>query len=187
MGSGPNSQSYLNEYDTFARGLKYQEFIAWLFGIVNYHTKAEQYNIGENPIGMEIKLDARCTDKNHFWIECYERTNIKYNWTPSGIWRDDNSILYAQGNWHLIARFNKKDLQETDPSMGDFDDFCIPDEAYAGKYERWCFPFKKPGDKYLWQRATGIGIVLPFDDAKEIAIDWKEISMDDMRKYVSEK
>lgn len=178
----PSKPSYINSYDTFKRGLNFQEFIAWLFGIINYHTLEEQYNIGENPLGMEIKLDSRCTDKNHFWIECFERTNINYSWTPSGIWRDDNSILYAQGNKDLIARFKKKDLQALDISHGVGEEFFTPPYEEQALYKQWWFPFSRSGE-YSSERATGAGIVLPFEDAKTIAIDWREITPSDIQRY----
>lgn len=141
------AKMYETKYNTFNRGIEYQEHIADILGLVNYHTKKEQYNIGENRLGLEIKFDTRCTDMGHLWIETAEKSNWRNErWIPSGIYRDDNSWLYAQGNWQKIWIFLKIDLIKTDKD---------------NSFERWAFPW---GEK-----ATGTGYVLKFTLADELA------------------
>ena len=129
---------YETKYNTFNRGIEYQEHIADILGLVNYHTTEEQYDIGENRLGLEIKYDSRCTDMKHLWIETAEKSNWRNEkWIPSGIHRDDNSWLYAQGNWQKIWIFLKTDLLEIEKN---------------NSFERWVFP--------RGEKATGTGFVL---------------------------
>lgn len=83
--------------------------------IQNIHTKKFQYKTGENLQGFEIKYDGRCTGDNRtvptnrLSIEIAEKTKAENpNWIPSGIYRDDKSWLYIQGNYNNFWVFSKK-------------------------------------------------------------------------------
>lgn len=103
--------------NTFESGEKFAEFAAkklnpfgitsWTFG--SHH---QQFNIGENAQGIEYKLDMPCMRTSRLSIELYEKTDAaNLNWIPSGIFREDNSWLYVQGNYEIIFVFSKKWLR----------------------------------------------------------------------------
>jgi hypothetical protein len=83
-------------------------------GIVlqNLSSKKYQLAVGENIQGFEIKLDTRCTDTGRLSIEVAEKSRRdNERWVDSGIWRNDNTWLYIQGNRDLLFVFPKKALQ----------------------------------------------------------------------------
>lgn len=75
----------------------------------NLGSKLYQLKVGENLQGFEIKYDERCTDTGRLSIEVAEKSRNDSNlrWTPSGIFRDDNTWLYIQGNYNVIYVFAK--------------------------------------------------------------------------------
>jgi hypothetical protein len=102
----------------FEEALEFQDFVVDLFlkeigiSISNYSSKYFQYNKGESPQGIEIKLDNRILETKNVSIEVAEKSRADIqNWTPSGIMRDDNTWLYVQGNKKIIFIFAKKTLQ----------------------------------------------------------------------------
>ena len=69
-------------------------------GIVfsNFVSKKYQLTVGENIQGFEIKLDNRFPDTRQLSIEIAEKSaRDRPNWTPSGIYKQDNTWLYIQG------------------------------------------------------------------------------------------
>ena len=77
--------------------------------ITNYQSKKYQYNSGENPQGLEIKLDKRYKETGNLYIETAEKSNPQnQNYIKSGIYRLDNSWLYAIGDYDCIWIFAKK-------------------------------------------------------------------------------
>ena len=107
--------------DSFEVGSSFEDFVCIELskqGIIlqNIHSRKFQYETGENLQGYEIKYDSRCTgcstDKpptNRLSIEVAEKTDENnINYIPSGIYRDDNSWLYIQGNYHQFWIFQKK-------------------------------------------------------------------------------
>ena len=105
--------------DALTVGEKYQNFIAdevkkrFGYEIHFYTSKIEQYLIGESKEGFEIKLDARCTGAGRLSIEVGEKTKISiFGFTPSGIFRSDNTKFYVQGNYVIAWIFYKSDLQQ---------------------------------------------------------------------------
>lgn len=90
------------------------------FSISIYQSKKYQFKKGESLQGIEIKYDARstgdctykeCTATNNVGIELAEKTNSSLqNFTPSGIYRRDNTWLYIVGNYHQFWAFSKKEL-----------------------------------------------------------------------------
>lgn len=99
--------------DTAAEGDKFQEFVRgllnpWGVTIWNFQDKQQQFTIGENAQGCEIKLDAGCVKYGHLSIEIGEKTKLtNWEWVPSGILRQDNSWLYVQGCYEIVFVFAK--------------------------------------------------------------------------------
>lgn len=114
----PTNSGHSNSFDV---GSSFEDFVCIELskqGIIlqNIHSRKFQYETGENLQGFEIKYDSRCTgcstDKpatNRLSIEVSEKTNANNrNYIPSGIYRDDNSWLYIQGNYQQFWIFQKK-------------------------------------------------------------------------------
>jgi hypothetical protein len=106
------------DQNSFQSGLEFQDFVTdYLIrekGLVltNYSSKYYQFNYGENPQGIEIKLDRRCTDTGRVSIEVGERSNLDVKtFTPSGILRGDNSWLYIVGNRRIFFIFSNRHLK----------------------------------------------------------------------------
>ena len=99
---------------SFQDGLEYQDFVCVQLaqqGIIlqNLASRRYQFEVGENLQGFEIKKDDRCTETLRLSIEVAEKTrnDPSLGWTPSGIFRSDNSWLYVQGNYSIIFVFAK--------------------------------------------------------------------------------
>lgn len=72
-------------------------------------SRKNQYEMGESLNGWEVKLDNRFTETRRLSIEIAEKTRINNTeWTPSGIYRNDNTWLYIQGNFEYFYLFSKK-------------------------------------------------------------------------------
>jgi len=102
---------------TFQDGLEFQDFVCEQLArqhivLQNLSSKRYQFEVGENLQGFEIKFDGRCSDTGRLSIEIAEKasaTNVA--WIPSGIYRDDNSWLYIQGNYSVLFLFAKNWLR----------------------------------------------------------------------------
>jgi len=100
----------------FAEGIEFQDFVCIKLAeeniiLQNMASKKYQYAIGENLQGWEIKLDNLCTQTNRLSIEIAEKSKADNPvWVNSGIYRNDNSWLYIQGNMNVIFIFAKKIL-----------------------------------------------------------------------------
>jgi len=111
--------------DELISGIAYQEHVTKFLNehagmnIKNYETKEEQYNIGENDAGIEIKFDKKFSITRRFWIETQERTSRFTSYVPSGIFRCDNSTDYLIGDYNTAFLFDKKVLQNI---SGDFEE-----------------------------------------------------------------
>ena len=98
---------------SFSDGMEFQDFVVDILaedGIVlqNYVSKKWQFEKGENRQGFEIKLDNRCTETGRLSIEIAEKSRSSNSeWVNSGIYRDDNSWLYVQGNYRVLFAFAK--------------------------------------------------------------------------------
>jgi len=102
----------------FEEGLEFQDFIGDLLlsvlgiPLTSYCSKEWQYNRGENRQGIEIKLDRRILETKNVSIEVAEKSKATMpDWTPSGIFRDDNSWLYVQGNREIVFVIGKSILR----------------------------------------------------------------------------
>jgi hypothetical protein len=103
--------------DSFESGLQFQDFVAELFHdklgvtITNYQSRGYQFGKGENKQGIEIKLDRDILETNNVSIEIAEKSRADLSeYTPSGIYRPDNSWLYVQGNYKIVFIFAKSTL-----------------------------------------------------------------------------
>lgn len=109
--------------DSFEVGNEFQDFVCLQLaqqGIIlqNINSKKYQYEVGENIQGFEIKYDGRCTGCNgtlstyRLSIEIAEKSSVdNLFFIPSGIYRNDNSWLYIQGNYDMFWIFSKNILQ----------------------------------------------------------------------------
>ena len=95
--------------DTIEAGNTFEDFVCdqlseMGINLRTYKSRDFQFEKGENKIGWEIKLDKEHIKHGHLSIEIAERTrNDPYlKWTNSGIFRNDNSWLYIQGNNKLF-------------------------------------------------------------------------------------
>lgn len=106
--------------DSYEEGNKFQDFVCIELAkeniiLQNINSKKFQFETGENLQGFEIKLDNRCTGangtepSNRLSIEIAEKTKAENQYfIDSGIYRDDNSWLYIQGNTNVFWIFSKK-------------------------------------------------------------------------------
>jgi hypothetical protein len=100
--------------DDLQRGHLFQDFVAEILlktkgiSLTCYSAKANQYNKGESIQGIEVKLDARCTETGRLAIEVAE---LHKDWVPSGIHRQDNTWAYVQGNGQVLYFFSKRTLR----------------------------------------------------------------------------
>lgn len=103
--------------DSLEVGNTFQDFVCIELAkqsiiLQNINSKKFQYEIGENLQGFEIKFDGTSLKTNRLSIEVAEKVNGYADmWTESGIYRNDNSWLYIQGNYSFIWIFPKNVLQ----------------------------------------------------------------------------
>lgn len=102
----------------FERGLRFQDFVVEALtrelGIVIqiFSSQRYQFDNGESVQGWEIKLDSWCTKSGRLSIELAEKSRADIPvWTPSGIFRDDNTLFYVQGNKECFWLFFRKHLR----------------------------------------------------------------------------
>lgn len=98
-------------------GSEFQDFAAYHIyqqkgiAIQVYGSKKYQYEKGESTQGVEFKLDNGFTKYGHLSIEIAEKTYKEQpHWIPSGIYRNDNTWLYVQGNYEYFYMFFKRTL-----------------------------------------------------------------------------
>jgi hypothetical protein len=133
--------------DKLKEGLEFENFLKDVFFDelainLDFTGKDNQNQVGETLQGIEVKFDNRYKETRNLYIEVAEKTNPNNpNYVKSGVFRDDNTWLYAIGNYERIFIFAKKTLIQikdkfpavvTETSMG----FLIPDkdaEFYCAK------------------------------------------------------
>ena len=103
--------------DSFEHGIEFQDYVAELFHdklgmtITNYQSRRYQFGNGENKQGIEIKLDQDILSTSNVSIEIAEKSRASLSdYTPSGIYRADNTWLYVQGNYKIVFVFAKSTL-----------------------------------------------------------------------------
>lgn len=145
--------------NSLEKGLAFQDFVCVQLAkrhivLQNIGSKKYQLEVGENLQGFEIKLDSRCTDTNRLSIEVYEKTarDVLF-WTPSGILRDDNSIVYIQGNYDCFWVFMKNWLvryfEHKSPIV----------EEFNGTIQRFFLPVSEAdiGAGFKWEKEATDG------------------------------
>ena len=140
----------LNYYKQLADGNEYQDFVAeklYEMGIavISYASKKYQYTVGENRCGFEIKHDKKLAETGNLYIEIAEKNKASNkSFIPSGIYRNDNTLLYIIGDYNKIFIFDKKRLRT----------------IYEGKY------YEKINGRYV-EIGTSQGFLIPADYAEE--------------------
>jgi hypothetical protein len=98
---------------SFQDGLEFQDFVCQQLArqniiLQNTVSKRWQIEVGENLQGFEIKMDSRCTETGRLSIEIAEKSRADMPaYIPSGIYRNDNTWLYIQGNREVLYIFPK--------------------------------------------------------------------------------
>lgn len=99
-------------------GEKYQDRVARVvlekygYEIHFYKSKHDQYTIGESVEGFEVKYDSWIGKSQRLSIEVGEKTRKSLEaFTKSGIFRDDNTKWYCQGDDNFCWIFSKKKLR----------------------------------------------------------------------------
>ena len=113
-------EGYINYYkQKLEQGQEYQDFvmdklhdsIGWSLNC--YSSRKYQYEKGESRTGIEIKFDNLIKKKGNLYIEYAEKSNPNNkNYVPSGIERNDNTIIYCIGNYEVIYLIAKNWLQQ---------------------------------------------------------------------------
>lgn len=111
-------QPYREYYkEKLEKGLEFQDFVTSLFfqigiAVIQYSSKRYQFERGENSGGIEIKFDERLDETGNLYIECAEKSHPNnFHFVPSGIYRMDNSWLYAIGNYRVVYVFLTRHLR----------------------------------------------------------------------------
>lgn len=131
-------------------GQAYQDFVAerlYHEGIVlvNLQSRSSQLKIGENLLGLEIKLDKQFEMTGNLYIEVAEKSHPnRVDYVQSGIYRADNTWLYAVGNYRELFLFSKRTLKN--------------------EYE-----FNRRGTNFCRQTQTSRGFLLSRRDSAELA------------------
>lgn len=77
-----------------------------------YKSRGKQYGAGESMNGIEVKNDKRMHETGNVYIEIAEKSNASNEeYVPSGIYRKDNTWLWAIGDERTIYLMSKKQLQ----------------------------------------------------------------------------
>ena len=115
-----NANVEIGYYDSknkrsFADGMEFQDFVGsefnkWGFYIQLHASRFYQFSKGESVQRVEIKLDDGCVKYNHLSIEVQERKNNMGSWVNSGIYRNDDTVFYVQGNTEVLYMFLRRDL-----------------------------------------------------------------------------
>ena len=109
MNPYPDAQSNNSLED----GQEFQDFVMLALQkhglyLQQFASKKYQYEMGESLQGWEIKLDNTAKTSGRLSIEVAEKSKRSVDeWTPSGIYRPDNTWLYIQGNDEFIYIFMK--------------------------------------------------------------------------------
>lgn len=99
------------------QGLIFQDYVGELLyslgiPIICYGSKKYQIERGENKLGIEIKFDDKYEETGNLYIEIAEKSHPSIReYFPSGIYRDDNTWLYAIGNYTEVFLFSKTMLK----------------------------------------------------------------------------
>ena len=112
-------EEYNNGYyhEKLQQGLEFQDVVTQALyqrGIVviGYSSRRFQNEKGENMLGAEIKRDGKFRESGNLYIETAEKSHPDMpNFTPSGIYRADNSWLFVIGDEKTVYIFSTKYLR----------------------------------------------------------------------------
>lgn len=78
-------------------------------------TREEQYAVGENREGVEIKLDRRMASTGNLYIEVAEKAHPdRAEYSPSGIHRGDNTRVFLIGDYDRWWAFHLDTFRKMD-------------------------------------------------------------------------
>lgn len=105
-----------NYAENLELGKEYQDFVSDVLSqhglLVNAYSSRKYQLKGEGTGGIEIKFDRRFSETGNLYIELSEKRNpSNLHYFPSGVQRDDNTWLYAIGDYNIIFIFSKKQLK----------------------------------------------------------------------------
>jgi hypothetical protein len=112
-----------SEYKTYyfqmlEESQKYTDFLTVELskrGLILQMFTSKQYQIshGESHGKIEVKYDRRMCETKNLYIELYEKSNpANKDFIASGVNREDNTILWAQGDYDTLYIFCKKGLKK---------------------------------------------------------------------------
>ena len=149
MNSSTDYRAYYQE--KLEQGLQFQDHVTDVLYeqgmvVVTYVSKARGLK-AENKLGVEIKRDAKFRETGNLFIEVAEKSHPSNPlFVSSGIYRKDNSWLYAIGDEQTLWIFSKKIL-------------VLLIEAKPPRYQRREIPTSRgyllplsDGDKYALKR-----------------------------------
>ena len=121
-----------------------------------FYGREEQYNKGENELGIEIKRDMMAADTGNLYIEYMERLNPNGDWVLSGIFKKDNTNYFLIGDINKFWILRKIDLKE----------LYLKIEENGGRLENGCRIVEA-------RRGTSKGFLLPtgLADKKTLSLD----------------
>jgi hypothetical protein len=105
-------------------GLRFQDVVTHALYqrgivVVGYASRSWQIDHGENMLGAEIKHDKNFRDTGNLYIEAAEKSHPnKLTYTPSGIYREDNSWLFVIGDEYTFYIFSTKYLRKLETARG---------------------------------------------------------------------
>lgn len=112
------AQTYKTYYKEKLEGaLEFQDFVlstlhANGLSVVQFSSKKYQIEHGETSGGIEIKHDEMYKKTGNLYIEIAEKAHpSNKNYAYSGIYRNDNSWLYAIGDYETFFIFAKSTLK----------------------------------------------------------------------------
>ena len=113
-------EKYKNGYykNKLEEGLEFQDFVTqrmylngWI--LVGYSSKRFQIKCGENIMGAEIKNDQNFRNTGNLYIETSEKAHPdNANFISSGVFREDNSVLFVIGDTKTFWIFSTKFLRQ---------------------------------------------------------------------------
>lgn len=101
----------------FENGEGYQSYVKAVLGMelqipLDFTDKYGQLRVGETIQGVEVKYDMRFKETGNLWIETAEKSSPEVKeYSPSGVFRNDNTWLYLIGDYDVMFVFGKKTLK----------------------------------------------------------------------------
>jgi len=113
-----NSEYQTYYFQMLEESQKYTDFLTVELskrGLILQMFTSKQYQIshGESHGKIEVKYDRRMSETKNLYIELFEKSNpANKDFIASGINREDNTIIWAQGDYDTIYIFCKKGLKK---------------------------------------------------------------------------